>query len=255
MILAIDVGNTTVTLGVMQDFSAKAFWRLTSGRHTSDELGIALRQLLQLAEIQHQSLEVAVIGSVVPGMTPLFEEAVQNYLQIDCHRVESNLQTRMKLNIDRPHELGVDRLIDALAAEKFYGSPVVVADFGTAITLDVITDGPVYQGGAICPGLVTSLEALFGSTSKLPKIELIPSENAVGKYTAQCIQSGVVRGTACLIDGLIEQFEMEMGCRFQCVATGGHGKTIAESSRRITHVDSKLTLKGLELIEREYFQC
>lgn len=253
MILAIDVGNTTVTLGLMDGDRAQGFWRLTSGRHTADELGLWMLLLLNHAGCKLQDLQAVVMGSVVPGLTALFVEAAEKYLGRACHVVHSQMDVGVKVNIKRPHELGADRLIDAYAACKYYGCPVIVADFGTAITLDVVTEGPVYQGGIIAPGVVTGMDALSGSTSKLPKIDFSAPPQALGKDTAECIRSGVIRGTACMIDGMIDRFEAEMNCRFLVVATGGHAQTVGALSERIEHVDPHLTLKGLAAIEREFF--
>lgn len=252
MILAIDVGNTTVTLGVMQSGKALDFWRLTSGRHTSDELGVWMRQFLATGGFDLSSLEFVALGSVVPGLTSLFVEACEKYLALPCHVVTAQCDVGMQVNITRPHELGADRLIDAYAAFREYGTPVIVADFGTAITLDVVTDGPTYQGGIIAPGLVTSLDALSGHTSKLPRIDLVATPKALGKDTVECIQSGVLRGTATMIDGMIGQFEEEMGLHFKVVATGGHASKVGAVSKRIEFVDPYLTLKGLEFIVREH---
>ncbi|EEX48374.1 MULTISPECIES: type III pantothenate kinase [Jonquetella] len=248
MLLAIDVGNTTTTLGVLDGRDVKAQWRLVTTRRTSDEIGLAIDGLLRLAGFEKSVLTSAILASVVPGLDARFQEAMKNYFGLDCPSVRYDMDLGVQVDLDIPSEVGADRLVNAVGAVELVGAPVIVADFGTAITLDVVLPGPRYVGGTIGPGLVTSVEALFGNTSKLPKINLTAPKKVVGRCTAECIRSGVIQGTAALIDGMVGRIEKELGLSFKVIATGGHAGTVASVSERIERVDPALTLIGLSCI-------
>ncbi len=250
MLLVIDVGNTTTVLGVYDGTELRRHWRLVSERRTSDELGLIVSELLRLAAIDPQDIDGAAISSVVPSLDAIIQEALENYLHVQALRVNGQLDLGLELRVDYPAELGADRMTNAVAAVESYGAPVIVADFGTAITLDVVTSGPAYIGGTISPGLVTSMDALFGKTSKLPQVALEAPTSAIGHNTRDCIQSGIVFGTAGMIDGLVNRIWDELGQRGAVVATGGHAATVASCSREITAVDPWLTLRGLMVIYR-----
>lgn len=245
MIFAIDVGNTTMTLGLMNSEEPLRQWRLLSGKCTSDEIGMRLCTLLNLTGFEKSDVTGAALSSVVPGLDELFEEAFRNYFDVDCLNVKGTMDLGITVDLDRPSEVGADRVVNAVAAIRRWGAPAIVADFGTAITLDVIASENRYVGGTISPGLVTSVEALFGRTSKLPKIALSAGPSVIGRNTADCICSGVIRGTAAMIDGLVDQIQQELGYRCTVAATGGHAATVASVSRAIEHVDPWLTLRGL----------
>ncbi len=250
MLLAIDVGNTTTVVGVYRGDQLLRQWRLVSERRTSDELGLTMVNLLTLAGLDPRAIESAALCSVVPALDGIIQEALEQYLKVKVLRVSGQLDLGLELRLDYPAEVGADRVTNAVAALESYGAPVIVADFGTAITLDVVAPGPAYLGGVISPGLVTSMDALFGKTSKLPQVALEAPKSAIGHNTRDAIQSGVVFGTAAMIDGLARRIWDELGQRGVVVATGGHAAVVASCSQEIGPVDPWLTLRGLMLIHR-----
>ncbi len=248
MILTIDVGNTTTVVGLFRGDELVRHWRLVSERKTSDEVGILLLNLLTLSSIPPSEIKGAALSSVVPSLDGIISEAVQNYLSVPCVKVSSDLDLGIEIAYKNRWEVGADRLVNSVAGVHRYGSPLVVVDFGTAITLDVISPEGAYLGGTISPGLVTSMDALFGKTSKLPQVALEAPERVIGDSTMLAIQSGVVYGTAGAVDALVRRIWDQLGVTSPVVATGGHAATVAKVSSTITYVDHWLTLEGLRLI-------
>ena len=249
MLLVLDVGNTTTVVGVYSQKTLIVHWRLVSERYTSDELGIYLRNLMQFASIPHEDIHGAILSSVVPSLDCVIQEGVSQYFNgIECLRVSSTLDLGMEVRYSAPHEVGADRLVNAVAGRDRYGAPLIVIDFGTAITLDIISPDGAYLGGTISPGLVSGMEALFGRTAKLPQVSLEAPLNVIGKNTMESIQAGLMYGNAGLVDFLVRKTWESLGTRCKVVATGGHAEAIAKISETIETVDQWLTLEGLRII-------
>lgn len=248
MLFVIDVGNTNTVVGIFDGDRLAQHWRLISKERTADELGVYLLTLLGTAGISPSAIEGAILASVVPPVDAAFVEGVRRYFDVECLRVSPSLDLGIRVEYGVPHEVGADRLVNAVAGMTRYGAPLVIVDFGTAITVDVVSADGAYLGGAIAPGLVTSMSALFGKTAKLPKVGLEAPGTAIGKNTMDSIKAGVIYGNAGLVDSLVERIWKELGNETQVVATGGHAQVIAEHSRTIRTVDPWLTLDGLKMI-------
>lgn len=248
MLFVIDVGNTNTVVGIFDGDRLVQHWRLISKERTADELGVYLLTLLGTAGISPLSIGGGILSSVVPPVDAAFVEGVRRYFGVECLRVSPALDLGIRVEYGVPQEVGADRLVNAVAGMARYGSPLVIVDFGTAITVDVVSGDGAYLGGAIAPGLVTSMSALFGKTAKLPKVGLDAPGTAIGKNTMDSIKAGVIYGNAGLVDSLVERIWQELGTETRVVATGGHAQVIAEHSRTIGTVDPWLTLDGLKMI-------
>jgi type III pantothenate kinase len=248
MLLVLDVGNTTTVIGIYDGENLVKHWRLMSERHTSDELGIYLLNLLSISEIRREDLDGAVYSSVVPSLDTALSEGLREYLDVDPVKVTANLDLGMEIAYSPRHEVGADRLVNSVAGKARFGAPLIVVDFGTAITLDILNADGAYLGGTISPGLVTGMEALFGRTAKLPQVSLEPPKSVIGNNTIGSIQAGILFGNAGLVDCLVKRTWNELEARTPVVATGGHATVIASLSETITDVDPWLTLEGLRLI-------
>ncbi|MCF4113778.1 MULTISPECIES: type III pantothenate kinase [Dethiosulfovibrio] len=248
MILVIDVGNTTTVIGVFEGDRLVRHWRLVSERKTSDEVGILLLNLLMLSSISPSDITGAAMSSVVPSLDLIIAEAVESYIGVGCIRVNADLDIGLLIAYENRWEVGADRLVNSVAGISKYGAPLIVVDFGTAITLDVISEDGAYLGGTISPGLVTSMDALFGKTSKLPQVALEAPGSVIGKNTRWAIQSGVVYGTAGSVDALVRRIWKQIGSESPVIATGGHSATVASVSETISSLEPWLTLEGLRLI-------
>lgn len=248
MLLVLDVGNTTTVIGIYQNETLIKHWRLTSERHTSDELGIYLLNLLDICSIPRKSIQGAIFSSVVPSLDMPLSEGLREYLSVEPLKVTPALDLGIDIAYSPKHEVGADRLVNSVAGKIKYGAPLIVVDFGTAITLDIVNGQGAYLGGTISPGLVTGMEALFGRTAKLPQVSLEPPKSVIGNNTIGSIQAGVLFGNAGLVDFLVRKTWEELGCRTPVVATGGHAEVVASISETVTQVDSWLSLEGLRLI-------
>ena len=253
MLLVLDVGNSTTVIGVYDMDEKKLLhnWRMTSLRQTSDEIGLLLSNLIKSADISPADINSAVMSSVVPSLDNLIIEAVKNYFGVDCIKVSIELDLGIEVKYLSPKEVGSDRLVNSVAAVSKYGTgkPIIVIDYGTAITFDVISKDGAYLGGVICPGLMTSIEALFGKTAKLPQVALEAPSKAIGQSTIEAIQSGIVYGNAGMTDRIVSMIKGELETK-ECVviATGGHAKLMARFTETIQQVDAWLTLEGLRVI-------
>lgn len=248
MLLVLDIGNTHTCVGIFDGACLIADWRLTSERRTEDELGIYLTGLLNMTKISQDLISGSIISSVVPPLEAAWSRGICKYLGIEPMVVSSELDLGIKVGYETPAEVGADRLVNAVAAVHHYGCPVIIVDFGTAVTLDYVTSNCVYLGGAIAPGLLASIEALFGKTAKLPLVTLEPPKRVVGRSTSESMRSGILIGYAGLIDGLVDRMSQEQKETPKVIATGGHAEVVARWSSRINTVDSNLTLEGLRLI-------
>jgi type III pantothenate kinase len=249
MLLAIDIGNTNIVWGVFDGPKLLADWRVaTDHSKTTDEYAILLLDLLRVEGISPDRVDGVILSSVVPPLTPLFEELSETYLHCLPLVVSHELESGLTIKYTNPPEVGSDRIVNAAAAYRRYGGPLIIVDFGTATTFCAVTAAGEYLGGAIAPGLRISAEALFTRTAKLPKIELIRPKSAIGSDTVTSMQSGLIFGYAGLVDELVRRIQQELGQDCFVVATGGLAGLIAPESRTIREVQPHLTLEGLALI-------
>ena len=249
MLLVVDIGNTHTVIGVYQGESLIAHWRLASVKdRTEDEFGILLTSLFSRKDLDASNVNHAVIGSVVPPLTGAWMRAVEDYFHTQPLLVGPGIKTGIRLKFDNPREIGADRIANAVGAHAQYGGPIIVVDFGTATTFDFIDAEGSYVGGLIAPGIRVAADALFERASKLPKIELEYPEHVLGRNTVESMQSGIMYGYACLVDGLIERLRKETGAEARVIATGGLAQTVARYAHHIEKVDEWVTLEGLRLI-------
>lgn len=249
MLLAVDVGNTNTTLGVFQGDRLRATWRLfTEINRLPDEYGATILTLLRTEGIEPAELREAVVGSVVPSLTPVFGEACWRYFGVRPFVVEAGVRTGLRILYDSPREVGADRVVDAVAALRLYQPPLVIVDFGTATVFDAISAEGDYVGGAIAPGIGIATEALYEKTSLLRRVQLEPPRTAIGKNTVHAMQSGIVFGYAGLVEGIVRRFQEELGGTVTVVATGGWADTVARETPCIDVVNKDLTLIGLRII-------
>jgi type III pantothenate kinase len=251
MLLAIDVGNTQTHLGVFDGEELVEHWRFgTDPSATSDQLGVTIHALAELRGIEPGRLDGAIVSTVVPQLGPEYARMCERHLTggIAYLEVGPNLRTGMPIRVDNPHELGADRLVNAVAVHDRVGGACVAVDFGTSTNFDVVSAAGEYVGGVIGPGAEVSLEALAERTAKLPRIELAKPEQAIGKHTQGAIQSGFVLGFAGLVDGIAQRVAAELGDDATFIATGGLAGAIVPFCDTIDEVDDLLTLTGLRLI-------
>jgi type III pantothenate kinase len=251
VLLAVDVGNTQTHLGVFDRNNLRHEWRAaTEPTRTADELALLFGEFLSLAELSFSKQITGVaISSVVPRATQELRDMTLRYFGFPAVVVEPGVKTGLAVHMDNPREVGADRIANAVAAHALWPDySVIVVDFGTAITVDVVSADGTYLGGAIAPGVDTSATALFQSTAQLRRVELVTPPSAIGKTTVTCIQAGIMFGMAALVDGLIERVADELAGPIRTVATGGHATVVLENCRRVEHYEPTLTLRGLRLI-------
>jgi type III pantothenate kinase len=249
MLLAIDIGNTNVKVGVFDSGELKATWSLATGIHrTSDEYGAVLLTLMERKGISLSEVTGVALCSVVPPLLPVLVELCRKYLNTDPLVVEAGVKTGMHIRLDNPREVGPDRVVDAVAAQSLYGKPVIIIDFGTAATFSVVSKEGDYVGGAIAPGIVIATEALYTRTAALPRIGLSRPSQVIGKNTISAMQSGIMFGYIGLVEGMIRRIEQELGSKARVIATGGQAHLLADQTPAIELVNPDLTLIGLRLI-------
>ncbi len=249
MLLAIDVGNTTINLGVFDGDTLIFTWRLTTGiDRSTDEYGSLLFTLLQREGLSASRIRGAALCSVVPPLALVFRGVCQDYLGVSPLVVEPGIKTGVRICMDNPREVGPDRIVNAVAAHHLYGKPVIVIDFGTATTFDVVSTEGDYLGGAIAPGIGIATEALFTRTAMLPRIELSHPKQAIGRNTVSAMQSGIIFGYSGLVEYIIKRVRMELGCEARVVATGGYVHLVADDIESIEVINADLSLVGLRLI-------
>ena len=249
MMLALDIGNTNITLGVFDGEQLAATWRLSTDRSKMpDEYSVMLTQLLSLRGMSATDIDAAALCSVVPPLTPMFVELCRQYFNVEPLVVASGTRTGIRILYDNPRDVGADRIVDAAAAMKLYGGPVIVVDMGTATVFDAVTADGDYLGGAIAPGMTIAHDALFSNTSQLRRVELLAPETPIGKNTIHAIQSGIVLGYAELVRGMVARFDRELGGGAKVVATGGMAHVIEKEAGVFDDVNPDLTLTGLRLI-------
>ena len=249
MLLGIDVGNTQTVLGLFDGDTLDGHWRVaTDPTLTADELRVKIGALLALDGVEWAGVERVVLSSVVPALTDHYQEMAERATGTPAMVVGPGIKTGMPIKYDNPHEVGADRIVNGVAAFAAYGGPVIVVDFGTATTLDVIDGEGAYLGGAIAPGVETSAEALFSRAARLAKVDLEPPTKVIGTNTRESVQAGLLLGEAAMVDGLVRRIWAEIGQECLVVATGGLAEKMAPLCDTIAEVDSDLTLKGLVLI-------
>ena len=249
MLVTIDIGNTTIAVGVFDGDRLKVTWRVATGIHRlADEYGTLFLNLLQRQGILLSKIRGAALCSAVPPLVSTLHEVCQEYLGISPLVVEPGVRTGIRITIDNAREVGPDRIVNAVAAHHLYGEPVIIIDLGTATTFDVVSGGGDYLGGAIAPGIAIATEALFTRTAMLPRIELVRPKQVIGRSTISAMQSGIVFGYIGLIEGMVRRIEQELGSKTKVIATGGYAQLLAEETPAIDIVNSDLTLIGLRLI-------
>jgi len=251
MLLAIDVGNTNIVIGVFRGTDLIHSWRLTTIRErTSDELGILVASLCDRYEVRQPDITGIVVASVVPPLTATLTRMVTDYFGRVPLLFEPAVNSIMPILYDNPAEVGADRVVNGIAAFDTYarGLPIIVVDFGTATTFDAISAKGEYLGGVICPGPQISAEALFQRAARLPRIDLKKPARVVGTNTVASMQSGLFWGYVDMVEGLVRRMKAELGGAAVVVATGGLASVVAPESTVIEHVDEDLTLRGLRLV-------
>ncbi|MBR56454.1 MAG: pantothenate kinase [Myxococcales bacterium] len=250
MLLAVDIGNSNTVLGLFDGTELKVRWRIsTQTDRTADETYLTLLSLLQTKGLDPTAIHGMIIASVVPPVTPVFSQMAHQFLETRAIIVGVGTRTSMPIMVENPREVGSDRIVNGVAGYHLTQTATIIVDLGTAITLDALDAKGRYLGGAIAPGLSLSLDALFSRTAKLPRVDLLPPPQTIGRNTVQSIQSGVFFGSVALVDGLVDRARNEMeDDPISVIATGGYAQAIADASRCIQRVEPDLTLLGLRLI-------
>ena len=254
MLLAVDIGNTNITLGVFEtggnaDYVPAARWRVATDRgRQPDEYGLLLTDLLARRGVAPSDLTGVILCSVVPPLTGSFTELCTEYFGLEPLIVGTGVRTGIRVLYDNPRDVGADRIADAAAALKLYGGPAVIVDFGTATVFDGVSADGEYIGGAIAPGINIAADALFQSASMLRRVELERPPSAIGKNTVHAIQSGLVLGYAELVKGMVARFDRELGGGSKVIATGGLAELIEQEAHVFDEINENLTLAGLRII-------
>jgi len=254
MLLALDVGNTNVTIGVYDGDRVRATWRLaTDIERLADEYAVIILGLLRNEQIEPSSIRHAVMASVVPDLAPVFEALCKRYFGVTPLVVGTGTRTGVRVLYDNPREVGADRIVDVVAALRLYGPPpLIIVDFGTATVFDAVNGEGDYLGGAIAPGIGIASEALFERAAKLYRVELEPPKSAIGKNTIAAIQSGTLFGYVGLVEGMVARFKAELGGSARVIATGGWAQLLQRETQVFDAVDPNLTLAGLRFIHEAH---
>jgi type III pantothenate kinase len=246
MILAVDIGNTQTVLGLIEDGVLAGHWRVsTDATLTADELRVKIAGLLGLDGQGWPDVECVVVSSVVPALTSAYAELAERATGRPPLVIGPGTKTGLPVAYDNPHEIGADRIVNAVAAVAAVGSPVIVVDFGTATTFDVVDPSGAYVGGAIAPGVETSASALFSRAARLSAVDLEPPQRAIGRNTRESVQAGLLLGEAAMVDGLVRRMWAELGAECPVLATGGLAGVMAPLCETVGQVDPDLTLRGL----------
>ena len=248
-LLAVDIGNTNIVIGVFEGDELVAHWRVaTKTSKTEDEYGILVRDLLASFGIPHEEIDGMIISSVVPPVQQLFEDMGKRYFGVRPLSVGPGIKTGMPILYDSPRDVGADRIVNAVAAYHKVKGAVIIVDFGTATTFDYVTPKGEYAGGLIFPGLTISLDALFFRTAKLPRVELAKPASVVGRNTVESIQSGMFFGYVSMVEGTIRRIKEEVMTDPKVIATGGFAHLNTDEIDEVDEVDEFLTLKGLKML-------
>ena len=249
MLLAIDIGNTNITLGLYSGEMLGPRWRLaTDHERMPDEYGINLLSLFQHAGLAAEDISAVAMASVVPPLTGTLVQACRQYLKYDPLIVDAGVKTGVRVRYDDPKQVGADRVVDAAAAHTLYGGPACIVDFGTGTTFDAISAEGDYLGGAIAPGIGIAAEALFLRTAKLTRVDLVRPPSVIGRNTVHAIQSGLIFGYVGLVEGMVARFRAELGPKMKVIGTGGLAEVIARETNSIEIMAPWLTLDGLRIV-------
>ena len=249
MLLAIDIGNTNVTIGVFDGDDLRTTFRFaTDTRKMPDEYAVTINQLLPLQGMELEDIDAVALCSVVPPLTPSFVDLARTYFDVEPLEVGSGTRTGIRVLYDAPRDVGADRIVDAAAAFKMFGGPVIVVDVGTATVFDAVNDQGDYLGGAIAPGISIAADSLFHSTAMLRRVELAPPPTAIGRNTIHALQAGLVLGYSELVKGMVGRFRNELGQHARVIATGGLAEVVASEAGVFDLVDPNLTLTGLKIV-------
>lgn len=250
-LLAIDIGNTHTVAGLYDGDRLVEHWRVATGSpSTSDQLAVVYSSLLALRGESLAAVGHAVLSSVVPPLVGQYELFARRYLKTEPLVVGPGVKTGLPILTNNPHEVGADRIVNAVAAYDTVGGPCIVVDFGTAITFCAISAAGEYLGGAIAPGVELSLDALVTRAARLTRVDLYEPEAVIGKTTAGSLRSGVIHGFAGLVDGIVGRFRLELGAEAATMATGGYAELIVPYTQTLERIDPLLTLKGLKLVHQ-----
>lgn len=249
MLLALDVGNTNITIGTFEGARLTSHWRLSTVREqTADEWGILFRNLFALSPLELAPVDGIIIASVVPPLDSALAAMARRYFHTQAMFVTPETDTGLRIRYDNPSEVGADRIVNGVAAFHKYGGPCVVVDLGTAITFDAVSAEAEYLGGLICPGIGIAVEGLFSKTARLPLVEFREPQRLIGANTVASMQSGLYYGTIGMIDGILARLIETLGPQTRTIATGGQAELIVPGSRYLNQMDEDLTLEGLQLI-------
>ena len=249
MFLALDIGNTNITFGLFDGGELGPSWRIrTIHEKMPDEYGVLLDQMIRHRGFRPDQVTGGAIASVVPPLTPIFEQVCRDYLRHTPLVVDAGVRTGVRIRYDDPRMVGADRVADAAAVRALYSVPACVVDFGTATTFDALSAEGDYLGGAIAPGITIAAQALFERTAKLPRVELTRPPFAIGRNTPHSIQSGLLFGYVGLVEGMVARFKAELGPETIVIGTGGLAEIIARETKVIDVVDPWLTLHGIRII-------
>ena len=252
-LLAIDIGNTNVTLGLFDYADGRGklaqHWRIGTHRdQTSDEVSVVLRSLFDQAGRRTQEITDGIVSSVVPPLLPIWERVCSKLFERAPMVVGPGTRTGMPVRYENPREVGADRIVNAVAAFEMHGGPIIAVDFGTATTFDCVSAHGEYLGGAIFPGIQIAMDALFQRTALLHRVELSRPKTVIGKTTTGALQSGLLFGYAGMVDAMVGRIRAELGAQARCIATGGLAQRIASETTTIERVEPFLTLEGLRIL-------
>ncbi|MBN2317528.1 MAG: type III pantothenate kinase [Acidobacteria bacterium] len=249
MLLAVDIGNTGITLGIFDGDDLGSCWRLASDSdRTVDEYGILLSQLLERGNKPLDRVDNIAIASVVPPITGIFDRACRDYLGVEPLVVDAGVRTGIRIRYEDPKQVGADRIVQTAAVLKLFKGPACIVDFGTATIFDAVSADGEYLGGAIAPGIRISSDALFQRAAKLPRVEILRPPSAIGRNTAHSLQSGLLFGYVGLVDGMVQRFRKELGPEMKTVGTGALIELIARETQSIDIIEPWLALQGLRII-------
>ena len=252
MIIVIDIGNTNIKCGLFEKGVLRNSWRMATKTYvTSDEIGIKMVSFLDYLKLRPEDVEDIMISSVIPTINYTIEHMCKTYFKKKPCSVGPGIKTGINILYDNPKELGSDRIVNAVAAYEYYGGPCITVDFGTATTFGAVSAKGEFLGGAICPGVILSSNALTNNTAKLPRVELIKPKKVINRNTIGCMQSGILYGYVGQVDYILRKMKAELDQNAKVIATGGMAETIASETEMIDVIDSLLTLRGLYTIYKK----
>jgi len=249
MVFALDIGNSNIKCGLFEGRKLRHSWRMTTSlERTADEYGIRIMAFLNHLDLSPDDIEGIIISSVIPSINYKMQHMCATDFGKKAMVVGPGVKTGINILYDNPRELGADRIVGAIAAYHLYGGPIIIVDFGTATTFGAVSESGDFLGGAICPGLKISAEALTINAAKLPRVELLKPDTAIEKSTVTGMQAGIFYGYVGQVDYIIRKFKAEMGGSPKVIATGGLSRLVAQDSEEIEEIDSLLTLTGLNIV-------